>query len=131
MAPVLAIVGATGAVGTTMIEIINARETVPWGEIRPIAGAARTASSSSASSSGRWRPSSAGPVASMPRSRAIAPTVAGLSPESTFRATSSRAKKAIVSAAEARSSSARTTMPSGRSGSVSSTSGPGSGSGPP
>ncbi|MCF7551648.1 aspartate-semialdehyde dehydrogenase [Pseudonocardia sp. WMMC193] len=39
MAPVLAIVGATGAVGTTMIDIINARETVPWAEIRPIASA--------------------------------------------------------------------------------------------
>lgn len=39
MAPVLAIVGATGAVGTTMIDIINARPDVPWGEIRPIASA--------------------------------------------------------------------------------------------
>src|SRR5919107_3771042 len=35
--PVVAIVGATGAVGTTMIEIIDARETVPWSEIRLIA----------------------------------------------------------------------------------------------
>jgi aspartate-semialdehyde dehydrogenase len=33
----LAIVGATGAVGSVMIDIINARETVPWGEIRLIA----------------------------------------------------------------------------------------------
>jgi len=35
--PVLAIVGATGAVGSTMIEIIDARESVPWGEVRLIA----------------------------------------------------------------------------------------------
>lgn len=35
----LAIVGATGAVGTTMIEIIDARETVPWSEIRLVASA--------------------------------------------------------------------------------------------
>ncbi len=33
----LAIVGATGAVGSVMIDIINARETVPWDEIRLIA----------------------------------------------------------------------------------------------
>ena len=33
----LAIVGATGAVGSVMIEIIDARETVPWSEIRLIA----------------------------------------------------------------------------------------------
>ncbi|MFC4944643.1 aspartate-semialdehyde dehydrogenase [Pseudonocardia sp. GCM10023141] len=37
--PVVAIVGATGAVGTTMIEIINGRESVPWSEIRLIASA--------------------------------------------------------------------------------------------
>ncbi|MDT7705735.1 MAG: aspartate-semialdehyde dehydrogenase [Pseudonocardiales bacterium] len=37
--PVVAIVGATGAVGTTMIEIIDARETVPWSEIRLVASA--------------------------------------------------------------------------------------------
>ncbi|GAA2557959.1 aspartate-semialdehyde dehydrogenase [Pseudonocardia hydrocarbonoxydans] len=36
---VLAIVGATGAVGSTMIEIIDARETVPWSEIRLVASA--------------------------------------------------------------------------------------------
>lgn len=36
---VLAIVGATGAVGTTMIEIIDARESVPWSEIRLVASA--------------------------------------------------------------------------------------------
>ncbi|HEY1966315.1 MAG TPA: aspartate-semialdehyde dehydrogenase, partial [Pseudonocardia sp.] len=36
---VLAIVGATGAVGTTMIDIIDARETVPWSEIRLVASA--------------------------------------------------------------------------------------------
>ena len=35
--PVVAIVGATGAVGSTMIEIIDARETVPWSEIRLVA----------------------------------------------------------------------------------------------
>ncbi|MEJ2869587.1 aspartate-semialdehyde dehydrogenase [Actinomycetospora sp. OC33-EN08] len=33
----LAIVGATGAVGSVMIDIIDARETVPWSEIRLIA----------------------------------------------------------------------------------------------
>lgn len=37
--PVVAIVGATGAVGTTMIEIIDSRETVPWSEIRLVASA--------------------------------------------------------------------------------------------
>ncbi|HUQ60236.1 MAG TPA: aspartate-semialdehyde dehydrogenase, partial [Lentzea sp.] len=36
-APVLALVGATGAVGTVMIDIINTRSIVPWGEIRLIA----------------------------------------------------------------------------------------------
>jgi aspartate-semialdehyde dehydrogenase len=35
--PVVAIVGATGAVGTTMIDIIDARESVPWGEVRLVA----------------------------------------------------------------------------------------------
>ncbi|MPZ64614.1 MAG: aspartate-semialdehyde dehydrogenase [Pseudonocardiaceae bacterium] len=38
-APTLAIVGATGAVGSVMIEIINQRSEVPWGEIRLIASA--------------------------------------------------------------------------------------------
>ncbi|GGU49094.1 aspartate-semialdehyde dehydrogenase [Lentzea flava] len=38
-APVLALVGATGAVGTVMIDIINTRSSVPWGEIRLIASA--------------------------------------------------------------------------------------------
>ena len=37
--PVVAIVGATGAVGTTMIDIIDSRETVPWSDIRLIASA--------------------------------------------------------------------------------------------
>ena len=37
--PVLALVGATGAVGTTMIDIMDSRESVPWGEIRLIASA--------------------------------------------------------------------------------------------
>lgn len=37
MGRVLALVGATGAVGSVMIDIINARETVPWTEIRLIA----------------------------------------------------------------------------------------------
>ncbi|PKW13750.1 aspartate-semialdehyde dehydrogenase [Saccharopolyspora spinosa] len=37
--PTLAIVGATGTVGTVMIDIINRRESVPWGEIRLIASA--------------------------------------------------------------------------------------------
>ena len=35
--PVLAVVGATGAVGTTMLDIINDREQVPWGAIRLVA----------------------------------------------------------------------------------------------
>ena len=39
MAPTLAVVGATGAVGSVMIDIINARPSVPWGEIRLIASA--------------------------------------------------------------------------------------------
>ena len=38
-APALAIVGATGAVGTVMIDIINSRLSVPWREIRLIATA--------------------------------------------------------------------------------------------
>ena len=33
----LAIVGATGAVGSTMIDIINARESVPWSRIKLVA----------------------------------------------------------------------------------------------
>ena len=37
MAPTLALVGATGAVGTVMIDILNGRETWPWGEVRLIA----------------------------------------------------------------------------------------------
>jgi aspartate-semialdehyde dehydrogenase len=37
--PVLALVGATGAVGGVLIDIVNARETVPWSEIRLIASA--------------------------------------------------------------------------------------------
>ncbi len=37
--PTVAIVGATGAVGTVMIDIINNRPSVPWGEIRLIASA--------------------------------------------------------------------------------------------
>jgi aspartate-semialdehyde dehydrogenase len=41
MKPNLALVGATGAVGRVMIEIINARENV-WGEIRLIASARST-----------------------------------------------------------------------------------------
>ncbi|RJQ70787.1 aspartate-semialdehyde dehydrogenase [Pseudonocardiaceae bacterium YIM PH 21723] len=35
--PTLALVGATGAVGTVMIDIINGRDSSPWGEIRLIA----------------------------------------------------------------------------------------------
>jgi len=35
--PVLAIVGATGAVGSTMIDIIDARPSVPWSQIRLVA----------------------------------------------------------------------------------------------
>jgi aspartate-semialdehyde dehydrogenase len=36
-APVLALVGATGAVGTVMIDIMNTRSAFPWGEVRLIA----------------------------------------------------------------------------------------------
>ncbi|GAA1187315.1 aspartate-semialdehyde dehydrogenase [Pseudonocardia alaniniphila] len=35
--PVVAIVGATGAVGTTMIDIIDSRGSVPWSDIRLVA----------------------------------------------------------------------------------------------
>ncbi|MDQ3406411.1 MAG: aspartate-semialdehyde dehydrogenase [Actinomycetota bacterium] len=35
--PVLALVGATGAVGTVMIDILNSRERWPWSEVRLIA----------------------------------------------------------------------------------------------
>src|SRR5947209_7153149 len=38
-APTLAVVGATGAVGSVMIDIINSRPSVPWAEIRLIASA--------------------------------------------------------------------------------------------
>lgn len=37
--PTLAVVGATGAVGTVMLDIIDSRRSVPWGEIRLIASA--------------------------------------------------------------------------------------------
>jgi aspartate-semialdehyde dehydrogenase len=37
--PVLALVGATGAVGTVMIDIMNGRSAWPWGEVRLIASA--------------------------------------------------------------------------------------------
>jgi aspartate-semialdehyde dehydrogenase len=37
MAPVLALVGATGAVGSVMIEIMNDRPEWPWGDVRLIA----------------------------------------------------------------------------------------------
>jgi aspartate-semialdehyde dehydrogenase len=37
MAPTLALVGATGAVGSVMIEIFSSRTTWPWGEVRLIA----------------------------------------------------------------------------------------------
>jgi aspartate-semialdehyde dehydrogenase len=37
MAPVLALVGATGAVGSVMIDIMNERPSWPWGEVRLIA----------------------------------------------------------------------------------------------
>ena len=39
MKPTLAIVGATGAVGSVMIDLLNTREQVPWGEIRLVASA--------------------------------------------------------------------------------------------
>jgi aspartate-semialdehyde dehydrogenase len=38
-APTLAVVGATGAVGSVMIDILNSRPSAPWGEIRLIASA--------------------------------------------------------------------------------------------
>jgi len=37
MAPTLALVGATGAVGSVMIDIFSSRTTWPWGEVRLIA----------------------------------------------------------------------------------------------
>ncbi len=37
MAPTLALVGATGAVGSVMIDILNGRPDWPWGEVRLIA----------------------------------------------------------------------------------------------
>src|SRR5256885_9395067 len=36
-APTLALVGATGAVGSVMIDILNQRSSWPWGEVRLIA----------------------------------------------------------------------------------------------
>jgi aspartate-semialdehyde dehydrogenase len=39
MAPVLALVGATGAVGSVMIDIMNNRPSFPWSEVRLIASA--------------------------------------------------------------------------------------------
>ncbi|CAM4115966.1 aspartate-semialdehyde dehydrogenase [Kibdelosporangium persicum] len=39
MAPVLALVGATGAVGSVMIDVMNNRPSFPWGEVRLIASA--------------------------------------------------------------------------------------------
>jgi aspartate-semialdehyde dehydrogenase len=39
MAPVLALVGATGAVGGVMIDIMDGRSSFPWGEVRLIASA--------------------------------------------------------------------------------------------
>src|SRR5947208_9221908 len=37
VAPTLALVGATGAVGSVMIDILNQRSSWPWGEVRLIA----------------------------------------------------------------------------------------------
>ncbi len=37
--PVLALVGATGAVGTTMIDVLDSRNSVPWSQIRLVASA--------------------------------------------------------------------------------------------
>src|SRR6266511_628359 len=37
VAPTLALVGATGAVGSVMIDILNERSSWPWGEVRLIA----------------------------------------------------------------------------------------------
>ena len=85
--------------------------------------------SSASSPSGSAPPSSAADSAGMPASRAIAPTVAGLSPDTTFSPTSSAAKNATVSPAFARSRSASTTTPSGRSGWGSGASGAAGGSG--
>jgi aspartate-semialdehyde dehydrogenase len=39
MSPTLAIVGATGAVGSVMIDLLNGRDRTPWGEIRLVASA--------------------------------------------------------------------------------------------
>jgi len=53
--PVLAIVGATGAVGTTMIDIIDARESVPWAEIRLVASARSARGAVAVDNSGAFR----------------------------------------------------------------------------
>ena len=37
MSPTLAVIGATGAVGSVMIDLLNGRPDAPWGEIRLIA----------------------------------------------------------------------------------------------
>ena len=54
-------VGATGAVGTMMIDIIEPRESVPWGEIRLVAsprsaGQGRCGCAARTSPCRRWRP---------------------------------------------------------------------------
>ena len=102
------------------------------GEIRPIAGAARTAASSSASSSGRC-------AAVERRAARLDPEVAGDRPDRRRVVAGEHLQGDVLAGEEgdrlapptARSSSARTTTPSGCSGSVSSTSGPASGSGAP
>jgi len=39
MSPTLAVVGATGAVGSVMVDLLNERPDAPWGEIRLVASA--------------------------------------------------------------------------------------------
>ncbi len=87
---------------------------LPSGEMRPTAGARRTASRSCAGSVGSVSPFSGAAEPVTPASRAIAAAVAGASPESTLSTTSSLEKNATVSAAFGRSRSASTTRPSGR-----------------
>ncbi len=82
--------------------------------MRPTTAWVWSSSASSAGDSGSSRPSSARlPGGLMPASAAIAPTVAGESPDRTFSSTPSERRNATVSGASGRSRSASVTRPSG------------------
>ena len=98
--------------------------------MRPTAGASRTASRSAAGSLGSSSPFSAAAEPGTPASWAIAPAVAGASPERTLSATCCSEKNATVSAALGRRRSASTTRPSARTSSGKGGSAPPAGSGP-